>query len=271
MYFLIGEISKIFDISIDTLRYYDKIGLFKPSIVTEAQYRLYSLDDLIKLRFILSSKRLGISLKEIKDIEDCKDINDYKKLLEKQENLVNKQLEEILLLKKYVARAKKDLFDVLDEYSIPELTKLDFKNFEAEFYHIDLKEIYKVKMYELLKFISKSNQTLIYFIDYKLKENYAQQGTNIYIPKNTLDIDILKGIENILGGTLDLIKLNGEVVNLKIKGTKKNIYNHVKDFIQYNNLKYDNLLILVRRSFVLLNQKTTWYYGEIKLYKNIKI
>ena len=34
-FFSIGEISKLFDINKKTLRYYDEIGLFKPSFVTK--------------------------------------------------------------------------------------------------------------------------------------------------------------------------------------------------------------------------------------------
>ena len=40
MLFSIGQVSKMFNMSHDTLRYYDKIGLVKPSIRKENGYRL---------------------------------------------------------------------------------------------------------------------------------------------------------------------------------------------------------------------------------------
>lgn len=43
-YFRIGEISAMFNIPLQTLRYYDKIGLFSPvHINRETGYRYYSL------------------------------------------------------------------------------------------------------------------------------------------------------------------------------------------------------------------------------------
>ena len=37
----VKEVSKITGISVRTLHYYDEIGLFKPTLVSEAGYRLY--------------------------------------------------------------------------------------------------------------------------------------------------------------------------------------------------------------------------------------
>ena len=46
MLFSIGQVSKMFNMSHDTLRYYDKIGLVKPSIRKENGYRYYSMKEL---------------------------------------------------------------------------------------------------------------------------------------------------------------------------------------------------------------------------------
>ncbi len=40
--FLIGELAKLFNISTDTLRYYDKIGLLKPKYDKDNGYRYYT-------------------------------------------------------------------------------------------------------------------------------------------------------------------------------------------------------------------------------------
>jgi len=53
-------------VSVRTLRYYDKVGLFSPSGRTEAGYRLYSDADLLCLQRILALKFLGFSLEEIR-------------------------------------------------------------------------------------------------------------------------------------------------------------------------------------------------------------
>ncbi|MGL5869385.1 MerR family transcriptional regulator [Clostridium chrysemydis] len=64
----IKEVSKLCGVTTRTLHYYDEIGIFKPSLINESGYRLYSEDSLIKLQEILFFKELDFSLKEIKNI-----------------------------------------------------------------------------------------------------------------------------------------------------------------------------------------------------------
>ena len=64
----ISQVAKLTGISIRTLQYYDEIGLFKPSSLTQSGYRLYDDEALQKLQQILFFKELGFSLKEINEI-----------------------------------------------------------------------------------------------------------------------------------------------------------------------------------------------------------
>ena len=65
--FTIGEVSKLFDINIKTLRYYDEINLFKPQeIDLFSGYRYYSKEQIEDLMVILNLKDVGFSLEEIK-------------------------------------------------------------------------------------------------------------------------------------------------------------------------------------------------------------
>lgn len=61
----IGEFSKLSKTTIKTLRYYDEIGLFKPSFVEENGYRFYTVDDLEKIALIRQLRELGVSLSDI--------------------------------------------------------------------------------------------------------------------------------------------------------------------------------------------------------------
>ncbi len=54
------------DVSVRTLRYYDREGLLAPSQRTEAGYRLYTDGGLARLEQILALKFLGFSLDEIR-------------------------------------------------------------------------------------------------------------------------------------------------------------------------------------------------------------
>ncbi|MGN4884707.1 MerR family transcriptional regulator [Bacillus cereus group sp. MYBK106-1] len=68
MAWMISEFASVADVTVRTLRYYDKINLLKPSDYTEGGHRLYTKDDLYVLQQIQSFKHLGFSLGEIQNI-----------------------------------------------------------------------------------------------------------------------------------------------------------------------------------------------------------
>jgi DNA-binding transcriptional MerR regulator len=62
----IGDFSKISQVSVKTLRYYDEIGLLKPSSIDNfTSYRYYTFDQLPRINRILALKDLGFSLEQI--------------------------------------------------------------------------------------------------------------------------------------------------------------------------------------------------------------
>ena len=66
LYYSIGEVAKITNVSIQTLRYYDKIGIFKPAYIDpENNYRYYKDGQLFYLDIIKSLKFIGTSLDDI--------------------------------------------------------------------------------------------------------------------------------------------------------------------------------------------------------------
>lgn len=66
-YFTISEFAKLRNININSLRYYEKLGVFKPDKIDEVNgYRYYSVNQLSELDFILLCIDLGIPIKELK-------------------------------------------------------------------------------------------------------------------------------------------------------------------------------------------------------------
>ena len=61
----IGELGRHVALSRSTLLYYDHIGLLRPSGRTQADYRLYTEDDLARLERICFFREAGLSLSEI--------------------------------------------------------------------------------------------------------------------------------------------------------------------------------------------------------------
>jgi DNA-binding transcriptional MerR regulator len=67
--FKIGDFSRLSQVSIKALRYYDEIGLLKPASVDRfTGYRYYSAGQLPRLNRILALKDLGLSLDQIADL-----------------------------------------------------------------------------------------------------------------------------------------------------------------------------------------------------------
>ena len=83
----VHEVSKLAGVSIRTLQYYDKIGLFHPTGYTDAGYRLYDYADLERLQHILLFRELEFPLKDIKAIINSPDF-DICKALEQQIELL---------------------------------------------------------------------------------------------------------------------------------------------------------------------------------------
>ena len=71
----VGELAKRTGLTIRTLHHYDEIGLVKPSRHGESGYRLYTADDLARLQQVLSLRRLGFSLEEVRDCLDRPDFS----------------------------------------------------------------------------------------------------------------------------------------------------------------------------------------------------
>jgi len=85
------ELSNLAGVSVRTLHYYDQIGLLKPAIRTEANYRFYGKNELLKLQQILFYKALNFSLKEIMEILNDPDFDLIKALESHQQALLVKQ------------------------------------------------------------------------------------------------------------------------------------------------------------------------------------
>jgi DNA-binding transcriptional MerR regulator len=87
----IKQISDLTGISVRMLHYYDKIGLLKPSAVTEANYRLYDDEALETLQQILFLKELDVPLKSMKEIMDSPRHDKLQALNEQKELLMLKR------------------------------------------------------------------------------------------------------------------------------------------------------------------------------------
>lgn len=69
----IGKLSKATAVNVETIRYYERIGLLAAASRTDAGYRTFSEQDAARLRFIKRGRELGFSLEEIRTLVEFAD------------------------------------------------------------------------------------------------------------------------------------------------------------------------------------------------------
>ncbi|PKA10409.1 transcriptional regulator [Leptospira meyeri] len=103
---LIGELVKKTGISKDTVRFYEKEGLFKNCLIIRRNnnYKEYSSDVLEQLQLINTLRKLNFSLTDINNLTKSRnpnllDCHDLSKSISKNLEIVNEQINALLKLK----------------------------------------------------------------------------------------------------------------------------------------------------------------------------
>jgi MerR family transcriptional regulator, mercuric resistance operon regulatory protein len=73
----IGALSKDAAVNIETIRYYERVGIMPKPLRTEGGHRVYDVDQLKRLVFIRRTRELGFSLDEIRALLELVDGGDY--------------------------------------------------------------------------------------------------------------------------------------------------------------------------------------------------
>jgi len=95
-YFTISEFAKLRNININSLRYYEKLGLLKPAYIDENNgYRYYSAEQVSLLNKIILCIQLGIPLKEMIKFLDEDGNLETQKLLEQGRIVAKERIQEM--------------------------------------------------------------------------------------------------------------------------------------------------------------------------------
>lgn len=73
----IGQLAKITNINIETIRYYEKLKLIPKPNTNGSKYRIYTNEFIYRINYIKKAKVLGFTLKEIREIlkfDNCEDL-----------------------------------------------------------------------------------------------------------------------------------------------------------------------------------------------------
>lgn len=131
----IKEIAEQTGVSVRTLRYYDEIGLLKPTDKSEAGYRLYDEEALETLRQILFFREFDIPLKEIKAVMEHPAL-DRNQILEMQRGMLlakKERIERLIRSIDHILKGDKTMdFEVFSKTEVEEIFEAMIHNMKPE-------------------------------------------------------------------------------------------------------------------------------------------
>lgn len=134
----VKDLSRLTGVSIRTLQFYDEIGLFRPTAVTDAGYRLYDGEALQTLQQILFFKELDFTLKEIKAMMESPSF-DPAVTFQKQRELIQMKRDRL-----------NGILELLDKRIKGEIS-MEFKAFDMSDYFCALSDLKKTHMEEIVQ------------------------------------------------------------------------------------------------------------------------
>jgi DNA-binding transcriptional MerR regulator/effector-binding domain-containing protein len=231
----IGEFSKITNLTIKTLRYYDEEGILHPSSYLDNGYRIYNEEDYYKAQRIVLLRDLDFSIREIKDV--LRNVSTEEELQyffkEKQEMIIEKIKSQKALVKK--------INTFLSPNQNQENTNRSYTMLVKEIESIQVASIRFIGQYtemgtyigKLYKYL-KSNSTGIPFACYYDGEYKEEADIEICIPikkymKSTNEISIktlppIKALTTVHIGTYDSLHYAYKAILDYAKDTTLELY-----------------------------------------------
>lgn len=108
----IGEISKIYNMSTDSLRLYEKKGLLNPKRASNG-YRIYTLDDVWKLNIINDMRKLGFSIAQIKSYLENRSLELSLDLIKSEIDFIDKEIAPLLKQQRYLKKRLESLQEII--------------------------------------------------------------------------------------------------------------------------------------------------------------
>ncbi|WLF70170.1 MerR family transcriptional regulator [Clostridium septicum] len=133
--YMVGEVSKFLNISKDTLRYYDQIGIVTPKKSGKNGYRYYTMDNIVLLTYVLVLKDLDVPLNEIKNILSNNSLESMIKLIGNQKRVVEKKIKELQGIKSTINSLEKafiQAYNYNNKFEVIESPKFIYKEIGEE-------------------------------------------------------------------------------------------------------------------------------------------
>ncbi len=234
-FYKIGEISKLYEIGVDSIRYYEEIGIIKP-MRSESGYRYYNIHDIWKLNVIRDLRSIGFTMEQIRKYLDRHTISSSLSMLEDEKDAISKQIQHLQKLQKNVDHRLNNIHSAL---SLP-LDKINLIHIPSRHCH-RLPKGYNTEeeMDFLIKQLINLNQNRLYII------GNNQIGSSISLPsllsEKTLSYQSVflideEGTDLIAGGDYLCVTYRGNYKQSAYWGQQLIQYAHAHNFTVLNNL-----------------------------------
>ena len=104
IYYTSGEFAKMNGINKRTLHYYHEIGLFSPAMIGENGYFYYTCFQFAKLELILTLRRIGFSIEDIRAYTGQPSDDSLAQLIREQKAVIDRSIEQLLHAKAFLQK-----------------------------------------------------------------------------------------------------------------------------------------------------------------------
>ncbi|CEQ17501.1 MerR family transcriptional regulator [Paraclostridium sordellii] len=268
-----GQVSKLFDISKDTLRHYDKLGILKPEVNKSNGYRYYSQEHIDQLNLILAAKDLDISLSAIKETIESENLSKYKNLIDKQERLIKEKIENLKRKQKQLSKWNETLETIINFKNEYKFDNLEVFETKYKFYGVEMKKVLEKSLSkQYASYINENIEVMgeeCYYTLYSIsRDNEIKEDESIiFIKEEERNKHISK---KYIKEKLELKekKISGKFVCVNFYGNSKELDDYLTLLNKYFNSEDTKELFIKCDFYIPKKSEGEKYFVEILL--NIK-
>ena len=234
-YLNVNELATLFGLNVQTLHYYDKIGILKPSYRDPKNgYRKYRFDQTYKLASIRYMRKLGYSIDAVRNFQDTKDPDEALKRLKERAAAIHAQWEEMMRIDQAILRKIQFIEDSKEAIDFEDFRIVEFP--ERKYIPIGTEnEIYMGEyfyFYPTLVFYGENKKEFGALVTDDAGEESAEMLT---IPAGTYVVGYHKGAYEQIQDSFARIKEWGKELDLDDTIVAVNI---IDQFVEQNNENY---------------------------------
>ncbi|GMQ90356.1 MAG: Hg(II)-responsive transcriptional regulator [Gammaproteobacteria bacterium] len=99
--YTIGKLARDAGVNVETIRYYERLGLIRRPLTPVQGYRRYPSDTVARLRFIRRAQRLGFTLKQVAELLELEDGNcaRARQIAEEKRSVIDAQIRDLTTMR----------------------------------------------------------------------------------------------------------------------------------------------------------------------------